>query len=82
MFIFFKQARPSKWHANAGVIRNPIAGAETRDVSVNKKTPNADVSVRVRLKKRPHQTLGYMPPINFSYKYHKVLPMYPSSTTN
>jgi len=31
--------------------------------------------------KRPHQTLGYMSPINFSYKYHKVLPMYPSSTT-
>jgi len=30
--------------------------------------------------KRPHQTLGYMPPINFSYKYHKVLPMYPSHT--
>lgn len=29
---------------------------------------------------RPHQTLDYMPPINFSYKYHKVLPMYPSST--
>jgi len=31
--------------------------------------------------RRPHQTLGYMPPINFTYKYHKVLPMYPSSTT-
>jgi transposase InsO family protein len=30
--------------------------------------------------KRPHQTLDYMPPINFSYKYHKVLPMYPSHT--
>jgi len=30
--------------------------------------------------KRPHQTLDYMSPINFSYKYHKVLPMYPSST--
>ena len=29
---------------------------------------------------RPHQTLDYMPPINFSFKYHKVLPMYPSST--
>lgn len=29
---------------------------------------------------RPHQSLGYMPPINFHYKYHKVLPMYPSST--
>jgi len=29
---------------------------------------------------RPHQTLDYMPPINFSYKYHHVLPMYPSST--
>jgi transposase InsO family protein len=29
---------------------------------------------------RPHQALGYLPPINFSFKYHKVLPMYPSST--
>lgn len=29
---------------------------------------------------RPHQTLDYMPPINFSFRYHKVLPMYPSST--
>jgi len=29
---------------------------------------------------RPHQTLGYLPPINFTFKYHKVLPMYPSST--
>jgi len=30
--------------------------------------------------RRPHQALGYMPPINFTFKYHKVLPMYPSST--
>ena len=30
--------------------------------------------------KRPHQTLGYVPPINFQTKYLKVLPMYPSST--
>lgn len=30
--------------------------------------------------KRPHQTLGYLPPVNFHFKYHKVLPMYPSST--
>jgi transposase InsO family protein len=30
--------------------------------------------------RRPHQTLGYLPPINFHFKYHKVLPMYPSST--
>ncbi len=30
--------------------------------------------------KRPHQALDYMPPIHFSHKYHKVLPMYPSST--
>lgn len=30
--------------------------------------------------KRPHQSLGYLPPINFHFKYHKVLPMYPSST--
>jgi len=29
---------------------------------------------------RPHQTLGYMSPINFHCKYHKVLPMYSSST--
>lgn len=29
---------------------------------------------------RPHQSLDYMPPINFTFKYHKVLPMYPSST--
>lgn len=31
--------------------------------------------------KRPHQTLGYMSPINFHFKFHKVLPMYPSSTS-
>lgn len=30
--------------------------------------------------RRPHQTLGYVPPANFHFKYHKVLPMYPSST--
>ncbi|HEV2199741.1 MAG TPA: integrase core domain-containing protein [Bryobacteraceae bacterium] len=30
--------------------------------------------------RRPHQALGYLPPINFMFKYHKVLPMYPSST--
>lgn len=30
---------------------------------------------------RPHQTLDYMPPINFTFKYHNVLPMYPSSTS-
>jgi transposase InsO family protein len=30
--------------------------------------------------RRPHQTLDYMPPMNFQFKYHKVLPMYPSST--
>ncbi len=29
---------------------------------------------------RPHQALNYMPPISFTFKYHKVLPMYPSST--
>ncbi len=29
---------------------------------------------------RPHQSLDYMPPMNFTFKYHKVLPMYPSST--
>ncbi len=32
--------------------------------------------------RRPHQTLGYMPPMNFNYKYYKVLPMCPSSTKN
>jgi transposase InsO family protein len=31
---------------------------------------------------RPHQALGYLPPIHFPFKYHKVLPMYPSSTRN
>lgn len=30
--------------------------------------------------RRPHQTLGYISPINFQVKYLKVLPMYPSST--
>jgi transposase InsO family protein len=30
--------------------------------------------------RRPHQALRYMPPINFTFKYHKVLPMYPSRT--
>ncbi len=30
--------------------------------------------------RRPYQALNYIPLINFHYKYHKVLPMYPSST--
>jgi len=30
--------------------------------------------------RRPHQSLGYIAPINFQVKYLKVLPMYPSST--
>jgi transposase InsO family protein len=30
--------------------------------------------------RRPHQALGYLPPISFTFTYHKVLPMYPSST--
>ena len=30
--------------------------------------------------RRPHQALRYMPPMNFIWKYHKVLPMYPSHT--
>jgi len=30
--------------------------------------------------RRPHQALGYTPPINFQAKYLKVLPMYPSNT--
>jgi len=29
---------------------------------------------------RPHQSLGYETPIEFHNQYHKVLPMYPSST--
>lgn len=29
---------------------------------------------------RPHQSLGYETPINFQNHYHKLLPMYPSST--
>ena len=31
--------------------------------------------------RRPHQALGYLPPISFTFKYHHVLPMYPSSTS-
>lgn len=30
--------------------------------------------------RRPHQSLGYVPPINYEAKYLKVLPMYPSRT--
>ena len=30
--------------------------------------------------RRPHQALGYLPPINFTARYHNFLPMYPSST--
>lgn len=30
--------------------------------------------------RRPHQSLGYIAPINFQVKHLKVLPMYPSST--
>jgi len=30
--------------------------------------------------RRPHQALGYVPPINFQAKYLKVLPMYLSNT--
>lgn len=30
---------------------------------------------------RPHQSLNYITPIQFTNKYFKVLPMYPSSTT-
>ncbi len=29
---------------------------------------------------RPHQALGYEVPVEYHYKYQKVLPMYPSST--
>jgi len=28
--------------------------------------------------RRPHQALGYLPPINFTFKYREMLPMYPS----
>ena len=31
--------------------------------------------------RRPHQSLGYVAPINFEVKHLKVLPMYPSSTS-
>lgn len=31
--------------------------------------------------KRPHQALGYLPPFEFHQKYHKLLPMYSSSTS-
>ena len=31
---------------------------------------------------RPHQTLQYLTPIQFTNQYLKVLPMYPSSTPN
>lgn len=31
--------------------------------------------------RRPHQALGYLTPAQFHFKYHKVLPMYPSNTT-
>ncbi|MFH0928149.1 MAG: integrase core domain-containing protein [bacterium] len=30
--------------------------------------------------RRPHQSLGYVSPINFIYKHERLLPMYPSST--
>ena len=30
--------------------------------------------------RRPHATLGYISPINFIYRYHKLLPMTPSDT--
>ena len=30
--------------------------------------------------RRPHQTLGYLSPIQFISRYHHLLPMYPSST--
>jgi len=30
--------------------------------------------------KRPHQALDYETPVEFHFKYHKVLPMYPAST--
>lgn len=32
--------------------------------------------------RRPHQSLGYLSPINFIYRYQRLLPMYPSSTTS
>ena len=32
--------------------------------------------------RRPHQALGYQTPAQFHFKYHKVLPMYTSSTAN
>lgn len=57
-------------------------------VALGNRTTNLDVFNR-RLTEwlveynfhRPHQSLGYKTPINFHYHYHKVLPMYPSSTS-
>lgn len=43
------------------------------------KTPKDEWLIEYNFK-RPHQTLGYLPPINFHFKYHKVLPMYSSNT--
>jgi transposase-like protein len=53
-------------------------GNMTADVvSFNRKLTGWLIEYNFR---RPHQALGYMPPMNFHFKYHKVLPMYPSST--
>lgn len=51
--------------------------AITDVVEFNRRLTNWLVEYNFR---RPHQALGYLPPINFSFKYHKVLPMYPSHT--
>lgn len=54
-------------------------GSMTVDISVfNRKLTEWLVEYNFR---RPHQALGYLPPINFMAKYHNVLPMYPPSTT-
>ena len=30
--------------------------------------------------RRPRQALAYLPPINFTFKHRRVLPMHPSGT--
>ena len=55
-------------------------GNMTNDVALfNKKLTEWLIEYNFR---RPHQTLDYMPPMNFHFRYHKVLPMCPSSTTS
>jgi hypothetical protein len=50
-------------------------------VSLRAKWPSMSGLIEYNFR-RPHQASGYLPPINFTFKYHKVLPMYPSSTVS